>query len=106
MSPATATETDVAARVYKGEWALLLLLLLLVVASAVGVVLSVHQTRLGYADIQSLEADRDALEGEYERLLLEQGAFADYARVDQVAREKLGMYTPVTREVVIVKEAR
>ena len=106
MSRSVATETDAPVRVHKGEWALLALLVVLVVVCAVGVVLSVHQTRLGYAALQSLEAARDALEGDYERLLLEQGAFADSARVDQVAREQLGMYTPPTREVENDKGAR
>tara|TARA_B100000676_G_C18070279_1_gene843840 strand:- start:1753 stop:2058 length:306 start_codon:yes stop_codon:yes gene_type:complete len=88
------------------EWVLLAVTGLIFVVSAIGVVWSVHQTRLGYAELQTLEADRDALESEYERLLLEQGAFADYARVDQVAREELGMYTPPAGEVVIVKRAQ
>ena len=88
-----------------GEWVVLCVTALFTVISAVGVVWSVHLTRLGYAELQTLEADRDALESEYERLLLEQGAFADFARVDRVAREELGMYTPGAREVVIVKAA-
>ncbi len=78
-------------------------LLVLIVVSAVGVINSVHLVRLGFADLQSIETDRDALESEYERLLLEQGAFADFARIDSVARESLGMYTPPTRDVVIMR---
>ena len=100
----SAAEGKSVARVHRAEWVVLAALALVTVVSAVGVVLTVHQTRLGYAELQSLAADRDALEGEYERLLLEQGAFADFARVDQVAREELGMYIPPAGEVVIVRK--
>lgn len=102
----TAADGTPTVGVRRAEWVLLGVLAVLTVVSAVGVVLTVHQTRIGYAALQSLAADHDALEGEFERLLLEQGAFADFARVDQVAREELGMYTPPASEVVIVRGER
>ena len=77
-------------------------LLLLVITSSLGVALSAHETRQMYARLQEIELERDNLESEYEKLLLEQSAWADYARIDQVSRAELGMRAPVLNKMVIV----
>jgi cell division protein FtsL len=79
------------------------LLVALLMASAVGVALSSHQTRQMYTRLQVIGLDSDALDSEYEKLLLEQSAWADFARVDQVARAELSMQPPVAENMVIVK---
>lgn len=78
------------------------LLLLLLVASALGVVFAAHETRQQYAEIQQLERKQDHLDSEYEKLLLEQSAWADYARVDRISREELGMTSPAAKDIVVV----
>ena len=76
--------------------------ILLFVASAIGVVYSAHMTRFLYADLQSLQKDADDVDSEYERLLLEQSAWADYTRIDQLAREELDMRPPAQENLVVV----
>ena len=78
-------------------------LLVLVLASAIGVAFAAHQTRQMYAARQQLSLQSDNIDGEYEKLLLEQSAWADYTRVDQVSRTELGMLSPLPKNLVVVK---
>ncbi|MDZ7686879.1 MAG: cell division protein FtsL [Gammaproteobacteria bacterium] len=61
-----------------------------------------RETRQQYAEIQQLERTQDHLDSEYEKLLLEQSAWADYARVDRISREELGMTSPAAKDIVVV----
>lgn len=86
------------------EWRQLSVCLMLaaLVLSSVGVVHSAHETRQMYAELQVLEGKQDFLDSEYEKLLLEQGAWADYTRVDQVSKKDLGMLTPPANDIIVV----
>lgn len=79
------------------------LFLVILVASGLGVAYSAHMTRNMYRDLQALEKDHDDLEHEYERLLLEQSAWADYTRLDQLARDELAMSVPTPEDTVVLK---
>ena len=48
-------------------------------------------------------AARGALNIEFGRLQLEQATWAESNRIDQVARTRLGMVFPETREIVVVR---
>lgn len=78
-------------------------LLCAVTASAIGVVHSSHLTRSSYAELQKLAREHDDLEYEYERLLLESGAWAGYTRLDRVAQRDLAMVAPRPHEIKVVK---
>ncbi len=83
-----------------------LLLTLLVVGnivSALGVVYSRHQHRLLFVQLTRLEKQRDELNIEFGRLQLEQATWAEANRIDQVARERLGMKFPEAGEIVVVR---
>jgi len=80
-------------------------LVILIGVSAVGVIYSAHLTRVQYSKLQDLEKERDLLDSDYERFLLEQGAWAGYARVDEVSRSKLGMKTPSATDLVLIGRA-
>jgi len=75
----------------------------LLVVSSLGVAYSSHQTRNMYRDLQQLEKDHDDLEHEYEKLLLEQSAWADYTRLNGLARDSLQMTVPETGEIVVLR---
>ncbi|HJP52108.1 MAG TPA: cell division protein FtsL [Pseudomonadales bacterium] len=79
------------------------ILMALVLVSSIGVALSAHQTRQMYAQLQVIDLETDNLDSEYEKLLLEQSAWADYTRVDRVSRDELGMKPPLAKNMVIVK---
>ena len=76
---------------------------MLLTCSALGVAYSSHMTRNMYRDLQSLEKDHDDLSHEYEKLLLEQSAWADYTRLDQLARDELAMSAPGGLDTVVLK---
>lgn len=79
------------------------LLTSLFVVSAVGVAFSAHETRNMYRDLQRLEKSHDDLEHEYEKLLLEQSAWADYTRLNELAVGELEMQPPATEEMVVLR---
>ncbi|HEY0310355.1 MAG TPA: cell division protein FtsL [Luteimonas sp.] len=82
---------------------LLVLLVVANVASAVGVVFARHEHRQLFTRLTKLEAARDELNIEFGRLQLEQATWAESNRIDQVARTRLGMVFPETRDIVVVR---
>lgn len=79
------------------------MLALLVLVSAVSVSWSVHQARQLTSDMQMLQREQDALQTEWGQLLLEQSTWGGFARVEQLAREELGMVMPGEPQTVMVK---
>jgi len=79
---------------------------LLVVAnvlSAIAVVFARHEHRQLFIELSKLEKARDDLNIEFGRLQLEQATWAESNRIDQVARNRLGMRFPETRDIVVVR---
>ena len=74
----------------------------MVTASAIAVAYSAHLTRDNYRELQRLEKGQDDLEHGYEKLLLEHSAWADYSRLDQLARDKLSMVAPSPENTVVL----
>ena len=71
-------------------------------ASALGVVWMKHQARSLFIQLQTLNAERDALDIEWGQLKLEQSAWSTHGRVEQTARVNLRMVVPPPNEVRIV----
>jgi cell division protein FtsL len=80
----------------------LALLALAVVVSATLVVELRHRNRQLYAELQALNAERDALVTEWGRLLLEEGAWSQHRRIEATARARLGMDLPDAQAIVVV----
>ena len=83
---------------------LVALLVLANVASAIGVVFARHEHRQLFIQLTTLEKARDELNIEFGRLQLEQATWAESNRIDQVARERLGMKFPEAGDIVVVRE--
>ena len=81
----------------------LTILLLAVIASAIGVVYARQQSRLQFVELSHLGAERDDLNFEFGRLQLEQATWADNNRIDQIAREKLGVIAPSAAGTVVIR---
>lgn len=62
-----------------------------------------HRSRLLYAELQTLQAERDALNVEWGQLLLEEGTWSEHRRVEHIARTRLGMDTPDSEHIVVVR---
>jgi len=78
------------------------LMVLAIILSSLGVIYSAHKTRQLYAELQGLQTNSDFLDSDYERLLLEQSAWAAYTRVDQVSHDELKMASPAAADIVVV----
>lgn len=78
------------------------LLVIAVVASAMLVIELRHRNRMAFVELQSVQAQRDALNTETGQLLLEQGAWSEHRRIEGLARERLGMSIPQSQQVVVV----
>ena len=79
------------------------LLVLATMASAVGVVYARHRHRQAFIEFTGLERQRDELNIEFGRLQLEQATWAETGRIEQIARDQLGMRFPEGADVVVVK---
>jgi len=86
------------------SWRLLLVVLIVAnVASAIAVVYARHEHRQLFIAFKQLVRERDELNIDFGRLQLEQATWAESNRIDQVARNKLGMVFPQADETVVVR---
>jgi cell division protein FtsL len=81
----------------------LLLLAGAVVASAVGVVYARQESRRMFVELTQLTNERDNLNFDYGRLELEQATAAETSKIEQVARNQLGMISPQLATTVVIK---
>ena len=83
-----------------------LLLAVLIAANmltAIAVVFARHEHRQLFIQLSKLEKARDELNIEFGRLQLEQATWAESNRIDQVARDRLGMKFPEGAETVVIR---
>jgi len=73
-----------------------------VLASGVGVVYTQHTNRQLFIQLQSLQAERDQLEIEWELLQLEQSTLVTDIAVEKTARKRLKMRIPDPGEVFYI----
>lgn len=81
---------------------MVLLLATAVIASAIAVVEVKHQSRSLFLTLESLRDERDALNTEWSRLRLEQGALAMHSRVERIAAESLSLRRPAADETTLL----
>ncbi len=87
----------------KGSPSLIVLLAVAVLGSALGVVYTKYQTRKLFVELQTLEKIRDEMNVEWGQLRLEESTWGGHGRVEEIARDKLGMIMPPIEAVVIVR---
>jgi cell division protein FtsL len=75
-------------------------LLLAMLVSAVGVVQAKHESRALLNELQHLRVEQDRLDTEWSQLQLEESAWANHGRIEQIARERLGMREPENYSVI------
>jgi len=83
--------------------------LILLLAAVMGVSIAVVQTRQEsrelFAELQARQAERDALNVEWGKLLLEEATWSQHRRVEAVARSRLNMSTPDAAHIRVVRLA-
>jgi cell division protein FtsL len=75
-----------------------------IVATGVGVVVAKHDARQLFAELEALKREQDRLDVDWGRLRLEQGAYATHPRIEQLARERLGLAAPTPADIIVVAE--
>ena len=69
--------------------------------SGLAVVQAKHEARALQNELQTRRVDRDLVETEWSQLQLEESAWANHGRIDEIARGKLGMREPDTYVIVM-----
>lgn len=83
-----------------------LLLMAIALACALSTVASSHQARKLFSELEREQARMRDLEVEWGQLQLEQSTWASHARVEKLARERLGMHPPVPGQIVSLEASR
>lgn len=78
-------------------------LIVLIIASSIAVIYTKHTGRTEFVALQKLERQRDNLNEEWSRLLLEQSTWASPSRIERQARLRLDMIVPTADMVVVIK---
>ena len=78
------------------------LLTTIILVLAMTVVELRHHNRLRYAELQILQNQRDELNIEWGKLLLEEGTWSQHNRIENLARARLGMVLPRPEQMVVV----
>jgi cell division protein FtsL len=81
-----------------------LFLLLAALVTALAVVSSNHRARKLVTALEREQERMRALEVEWGQLQLEQSTWAAHARVEQIARDKLGMHPPRPQQIFSVTD--
>jgi cell division protein FtsL len=84
----------------------LLVLLAAVMVTSIAVVQTRHESRQRFSELQTRQAERDALNVEWGKLLLEEGAWSQHRRVETMARSRLNMNTPDAAHIRVVRVTR
>ncbi|MCG3202328.1 MAG: Cell division protein FtsL [Gammaproteobacteria bacterium] len=83
---------------------LLCLLAIAAVSSAIAVVVTRHESRTLFVELQALERERDRMNEEWGQLQLEQATWGTHARVEEIAHSKLQMVPPQPKSTVMVSQ--
>ncbi len=78
-------------------------LLVFAIATAIGVISARQQSRQLFVALSALELERDELNIEYGRLQLEQATWTETNRLEQLARNQLGMVFPGPAETMVIR---
>lgn len=79
-----------------------LILLAIVLLSALAAVSSNHRARKLVIEYEREQERMRALEVEWGQLQLEQSTWATHARVEEIARQRLGMHVPKPAQIVTI----
>lgn len=80
-----------------------LILYLMVVLTAAGLAYSKHLQRKYFIQLQSLQASQNKLQTEWEKLLLEESAVSNEARIERIAKQKLDMQILQYSDLIILE---
>lgn len=78
-------------------------LLVLVVGTALAVIVSTHESRLKFHQLETLKEQAYQLDTQWNKLLIEESTSGQYTIVERAADRKLGMEFPDSGDLIVVK---
>lgn len=81
----------------------LIILFSAVMLVSIAVVQARHESRQRFAQLQAQQSERDALNVEWVKLLLEEGAWSQHRRIELMARNRLDMRTPEAADIRVLR---
>jgi cell division protein FtsL len=102
--PTAIVHAHTAVRGMDGSRFTAIVLFVAVVASGVMLVWSRYEARRLFQALESLSAQHDEQQIEWGRLQLEQATWSENSRIEQIARERLGLDFPEQTKVVVIKQ--
>lgn len=81
----------------------LITLYLLVLVTALALIYTRIETRHHYLELQAHQEERDRLNVEWGRLLLQEARYAEPRYIEKRAREQLGLHVPERAEMMVVR---
>lgn len=81
----------------------LVFMIIAIVLTAMAVVYSKHQSRVEFVALQQLERQRDHLNEEWERLLIEQSTWARPDHIEKRAKLDLNMSVPTADQIRVIQ---
>ncbi len=82
------------------------ILIIAMFVSAFTLIVMTHEQRRLYAELETLEQQREQLDVEWRRLRLEQRVMVEHSRLEKIARRKLGMKTLGLKSERIVRQVK
>ena len=80
----------------------ILFLVITVLLLALVIISLRHQSRLLFVELQETQRMRDALNIEWGKFLLEEGAWSQHRRVETTAKARLDMYLPQADRIKVI----
>jgi len=74
-----------------------------ILVSAIAAVHNKHESRKAFVELQGLLREKDRMEIYWGKLQLEQGAFTAHGKIENDAKANLGMISPGSTEIIVVK---
>jgi cell division protein FtsL len=78
---------------------------ILILVSGIAVVFLRHSHRLLFIELQGLQAERDRLNTQWGKLLLQEATSGQHPRIESTARRELGMTMPEPKSIVVLRDS-
>lgn len=104
VARASTPAAHITAKGFDGSRFTAVVLLLATIASGMMLVYSRHQARVLFQQLEALSSQHDEQQIEWGRLQLEQATWSENSRIEQIARDRLGLDFPEQTKVVVIKQ--
>lgn len=74
----------------------------LVAGTGVWTIVTEHESRRLFVELEELKREQDRLQSDWWRLQLEQSTWATHARIESTARDRLGLGEPAQEQIHVV----